>query len=105
MKYPKSVPDDYRRNLWSLETILERAQFYPEGDGDPDTMHVHITDKTADEMTAQLQSTPNNVLIIQTSQGRFQITVSNVMTIVCLDAHSGISVRPTAANTIEVRNF
>ena len=105
MKYPRSIPDDYRRNLWNLETILERAQFYPAADGEPDTLHSHITPDTADEMRTELDAAPRNVLIIQTQHGRFQITVGDVMTIVCLDPFVGISVRPTAANSIEVRSF
>ncbi len=104
MKYPRSIPDDYRRNLWNLETMLDRAQYYPEADGEPDTMHVHITPETADEMSAQLHGTPNNVLIIQTDKGRFQIeVVPSGLTIIGLDAlNSQLVTAARSGNIIEV---
>ena len=104
MNYPRSIPDDYRRNLWNLETLLDRAQFYPEEGSETDTLHAHVTPETADEMKAQLEATPRNVLIVQTTRGRFQITVGDVLTIACLDAHAGVSIRPTASNIIEIRS-
>lgn len=105
MKYPKSIPDDYRRNLWNFESLLESGQFWPVADGEPDTFHSYFGAEHTDEMLAQLRSTPRNVLIIQTPHGRFQITVGDAMTITCIDAHASISIRPTSGNTIEIRGF
>jgi hypothetical protein len=102
--YPKSMPDDYRRNLYDLESIIEWGQYYPDDEG-TEKFHVQMQPARAELIEARLKATPRNILIIQTKHGRFQIDAGDVLTITCLDAYTGLSVRPTSGNVIEVRNF
>jgi hypothetical protein len=104
VSYPKSMPDDYRRNLWDLECLIEAATHYPDEEGGPDVVHMTTTPERADAIAARLNGQPRNVLIVQTANGRFQIEVGDVLRIISLGAHSGLSVQPTSSNIIEVRS-
>lgn len=104
MSYPKSMPNDYRRDLYDLKNLIEMGTHYPDEDGGPDVVHMTTTPERAAAIAARLNSTPRNVLIVHTGRGRFIIETGDVLRITCLDAHARLSVQPTSSNSIEVRS-
>jgi len=100
-RYPESIPDDYRRNLYDLESMIEWGQRYPDEDGGPDVVHMTTTPEHADLIAARFAEIPRNVLIVQTPRGRFQIDVSDYgIRVVCLDG--SIVVAPYLANIVDL---
>lgn len=97
----RQIPDDFRQDYDDLRYLLDIGQFY-ENDRGEEVCHIEALPKRVEAMQARLEKLPPNVLIIQTPNGRYQITVGDNLKITALDAGKHISTRLYSSNQIEL---